>query len=71
MRIEMKCSTNENLPKPSIERLSEYIHDTIIPLMVKEHFQVDAAEGERYDEAVKDLMQQNGLGKICPSTISR
>jgi hypothetical protein len=47
----------------------EYIHDTIIPLMVKEKFQVDATEGERYDEAVKYLMQQNGLGKICPSTI--
>jgi hypothetical protein len=37
--------------------------------MVKEKFQVDATDGEGYDEAVKGLMQQNGLGKICPSTI--
>jgi hypothetical protein len=59
----------ENLPKLSIEILSEYIDDKIIPLMVKEQFQVDATEGERDDGAVKDLMNQNGLGKICPSTI--
>jgi hypothetical protein len=59
----------ENLHTLSIEMLSEYIHYTIIPHLVKEQFQVDATEGERYEKAVKDLLQQHGFGKICPSTI--
>jgi hypothetical protein len=49
----------ENLPTLSIEMLSEYIHDTIIPHLVKGQFQVDATDG----------LQQYGLGKFCPSTI--
>jgi hypothetical protein len=57
------------LPTLSIEILSEYIHDTIIPHQVKEQFQVESTEGERYKKTVKDLLQQHGLGKICPSTI--
>jgi hypothetical protein len=60
----------ENLLTLSIELLSEYIHDTIIPHLVKEQFQVDSAEGERYEKEVKDLLQQHGLGKIFPSTIN-
>jgi len=59
----------ENLHTLSIEMLSEYIHYTIIPHLVKEQFQVDATEGERYEKAVKDLLQQHGFGKICPSKI--
>ncbi len=35
----------ENLPTLSIEMLSEYIHDTIIPHLVKGQFQVDATDG--------------------------
>jgi hypothetical protein len=36
---QIRECTKENLPTLSIEMLSEYIHDTMIPLMVKEQFQ--------------------------------
>ncbi len=33
--------TKENLPQLSIEMLSEYIHDPLVPLMVREQFGVE------------------------------
>ncbi len=58
----------EHLPELSIELMSEYIHDKLIPAMSKNRCDVVPAD-ENYEEAVQNLLYEHGLKKVCPSTI--
>ena len=66
---QIRQYAKKNLPQLSIEMLSEYIHDTVVPLMVRERYGAENNDPEKYDESVARLMQEHGLKKICPSTI--
>jgi hypothetical protein len=56
------------LDKLSIELFSEYIHDTLVPLLVKQRYDV-AEKAAEYDNAVLTLYREHGLRKICPSAV--
>jgi hypothetical protein len=58
----------EHLHELSIELMSEYIHNTVIPIMVQERFVVKP-EDEQYEATVQGMYREYGLKKICPSTI--
>jgi hypothetical protein len=48
--------------------MSEYIHETVIPIMVQERFAVKP-EDEQYEAALQCIYCEYGLKKNCPSTI--
>ena len=56
--------SKEHLHELSVELVSEYIHDVIIPVMVQERYLVTPVD-ERYEETAKGLIAQIGLKKIC------
>ncbi len=58
----------EHLHELSIELMSEYIHETVITVMVQERFAVKP-EDEQYEATVQGMYHEHGLKKICPSTI--
>ena len=63
---QIRQYTKENLPQLSIEMLSEYIHDALVPLMVRERFGAETNDPEKYDKSVMKLMQEHGLKKNLP-----
>jgi hypothetical protein len=60
--------SKKHLHELSVELVSEYIHDVIIPAMVEERYLVTPVD-ERYEETAKGLIAGFGLKKIYPSTI--
>ena len=67
----IKQYARENLPELSIELMSEYIHNIVIPSIIKERSAVEPSEGEKYEKEMRDLLREYGLKTICPSTIYR
>ncbi len=57
----------ENLNKLSIEFMSEYLHDAIIPKMIKEEYRLEPTEWREDHQAVKKF----NLTCISPATIAR
>ena len=60
----------ENLNKLSIEFMSEYIHDVILPKMIKEEYRLEPTD-ESYEEKVIELLKKFNLICISPATIAR
>jgi hypothetical protein len=65
-KLENYCK--EHLHELTVELVSEYIHDTLIPVMVEQKYNI-LPDKEEYDHGVKTLLFEHGLKKICPSTI--
>jgi hypothetical protein len=77
----IKQYATENLDTLSIEMLSEFIHDKILPTLVKdERRRDDDLDGEipvdrttipNYDEKIKATLRPYGLTCVSPSTVYR
>ncbi len=59
----------ENLNKLSIEFMSEYIHDVILPKMIKEEYRLEPTN-ESYEEKVIALLKKFNLTCISPAAIA-
>jgi hypothetical protein len=64
--IKQYCK--EHLQELSVELVFEYIHDELIPAMVKDKYNVGSDHHE-YSNFVNTLYIEHGLKKLCPSTI--
>jgi hypothetical protein len=60
----------ENLNRLSIEFMSEYLHDVILPKMIKEEYRLEPSN-ESYEEKVIELLKKINLDCISPVTIAR
>ena len=60
----------ENLNKLSIEFMSEYLHDVILPKMIKEEYGLEPTD-ETYEEKTIELLKKFNLTCISPATIAR
>jgi hypothetical protein len=54
----------------SIEFLSEYLHDVILPKMVKESYALKP-NSEGYEQSLLELLKKYNLTCISPSMITR
>ncbi len=54
----------EHLNELSIELMSEYIHETVTPIMVQESFAVKP-EDEQYEAALQCMYCEYGLNFFC------
>ena len=63
--------TKEHLGQLSIEILSEYIHETIIPKLVSDILEEDATKNpkEQYEQEMKAILKMYGLTCISPSAV--
>ena len=68
MCIKIEEYARENLRELSCEMMCEYIHETILPQMVKERTPVEK-DSEEYDNELKTLLSEFGLTSVCPSTV--
>ena len=63
----------ENLSQLSIEFMTEYVHDVVLPAMVAEEKNVSVQEVQRNPQEFQNEMQQvfkeYGLICVCPSTV--
>jgi hypothetical protein len=64
--IKIKEYVCEHLGKLSSEMLCEYLHNTVLPMLVEEENGVKK-DSEGYVDQVKKLLGKYGLTKICPS----
>jgi hypothetical protein len=62
--------SKEHLHELLIEIISEYIHDTVIPIMAQERYGMKP-EVDCYESAVQDMCCEYGLKNICPSTVDK
>ncbi len=60
----------ENLNKLSIEFMSEYLHDVILPKMIKEEYGLEPMD-ETYEEKTIKLFKNYNLTCISPATTAR
>ena len=67
--ILIKKYCREHLSELSVEFMSEYIHDIVLPNLVKEQSRCTTEEFKNYEKALKDLLKQYSLTKVCPSTV--
>ncbi len=51
-----------------IEHISEYIHDTVVPIMAQERYGAKPEE-EQYEATVEGMYHEHRFKTICPSTI--
>ncbi len=68
--LSIKQYARENLHKLSIEFLSEYLHDVILPKMVKESYALEP-NSEGYEQSLLELLKKYNLTCISPLTITR
>jgi hypothetical protein len=68
--LKIQAYTRENLLELSVELIMEYLHNTIIPNLVKQSTGVGPEE-EAYVSIKKELFEQYGLKKLCISTVYR
>jgi len=66
MSIQQYCQ--ENLSELSVKFVSEYIHDVLLPKLIREE-SGDQSNENNYEQALNNLLKQYGLMKVCPSTI--
>jgi hypothetical protein len=63
----------ENLSQLSIEFMTEYVHDVVLPAMVAEEKNVSVQEVQRNPQELQNEMRQvfkkYGLTCVCPSTV--
>ncbi len=60
----------ENLSQLSVEQICEYLHDKVIPKMVKDASRVETSVNEElYTEKAKELLKEYGFTCIDPSTM--
>ena len=64
--IKIKEYVCEHLAELSSEMLCEYLHNTVLPMLMKEENGVEKYS-EGYVDQVKILLGKYGLNKICPS----
>jgi len=70
--IKIQQYAHEHLHEFSIKLDGcEYIHDVIVPAMVKETSSISPNEKEKYDIEVHNLLSKYGQTCICPSTVYR
>ena len=67
MLIKNYC--RKHLSELSAEFVSEYIHDIVLHNLVKEQSGCTTDDLEKYEKALKDLLKQFCLTKVCPSTV--
>ena len=70
----LKTYACANLNKLSIEMMVEYLHNTIIPEMVKKEIQERTGNNLpvlEEDVCKKIMLQRYGLTKLCPGTVYR
>jgi hypothetical protein len=65
--MKIKECVREHLAELSSEMLYEYLHNTVLPMLVKEENRVEK-DSEGYVDQVKTLLEKYCLAKICPST---
>jgi hypothetical protein len=61
---------HENLNKLSIEFMSEYLHDVILPKIEKEEYRLEPTN-ESYEEKFIELLKNLNLTSINPATVAR
>ena len=62
----------EKLLELSVELICEYLHDTVIPKMVKDASGVEKSVNEElYTDKAKEILKEYGLTCIDPSTVYR
>jgi hypothetical protein len=62
----------ENLSELSVELICEYLHETVIPKMVKDTTGIEKKVNEQlYTEEAKKILKEYGLTCIDPSTVYR
>jgi hypothetical protein len=66
--LKIQAYARENLHELSIELMMEYLHNTIIPNLVKQSTGVGPEE-EAYVSKEKELFEQYGLKNLCISTV--
>lgn len=69
MCLKVKQYAKEIIVEISIELMWEYFHDTILLKLVKEKFKASKYNNS-YGEHFKTLLNEYGLAKLCPITIS-
>ena len=68
--MKIKQWGKENLTTLSIESMSEYIHKTILPALVKEtNDNTDEDKSEIYDNKLKTILKQYGLTCVSPPMV--
>jgi hypothetical protein len=65
--LKIKEYARKHLAELSSEMLCEYLHNTVLPMLVKEDNGVEK-DSEGYVDQVKPLLGKYGLTMICPST---
>jgi hypothetical protein len=65
--ISLKTYIREHLAELSSEMVCEYLHNTVLPMLVKEDIGLER-ESDGYVDAVRTVLGKYGLTKICPST---
>ena len=78
--MKIKQYACENLETLSIEMLSEFIHEKILPRLLLEHDEDDDDDINRlqntdnipdYENRLRQLLQQYGLTCVSPPTVYR
>jgi hypothetical protein len=68
--ISLKTYIREHLADLSSEMVCDYLHNTVLPMLVKEDIGLEQ-ESDGYVDAVRTVLGKYGLTKICPSTCCR
>ena len=80
IKDKIKKFARENLATLSIKFTSEYIHETILPTMIKDRHDVDRKvkdnnevdkTNDTYNELLKSMLRSYRLRSISPATIYR
>ena len=70
IKDKIKKYARENLGILSIEFMSEYLHDIILPAMIKDRHGVEKTD-DTYNELLKSMLHLYRLRSISPATIYR
>ena len=65
---KMKDCARSNLNELSIEMMSEFIHNKVIPAIVKDKYNVKK-NSDTYMDSVKMVLKPYHIQTICPSTV--
>ncbi len=66
--LKIQAYARENVRELSVKLMMEYLHNTIIPNLVKQSTGVGPEE-EAYVSKKKELFERYGLKKLCISTV--
>jgi hypothetical protein len=65
--ISLKTYIHEHLEELSSKMVCEYLHNTMLPMLVKEDVGLEQ-ESDGYLDTVRTVLGKYGLTKICPSS---